>query len=121
MNTGFDSSSLKTDFLNLFVTQIQNQNPLEPMDQQDFLSQLAQFSVVEGITNMNSQLTKSIGGQQLAQGIDLVGKNITFQTADSEQMQVGLVDQVMIDHDGLLAHVNGQTIPIANISSVFAV
>ncbi len=46
----------KEDFLKLLVTQLQHQDPLEPMDNTEFVSQLAQFSTLEGITNMDTRL-----------------------------------------------------------------
>ncbi len=46
----------RNDFLNLLVTQLQYQDPLNPMDSADFTAQLAQFSSLEQLTNMNSQL-----------------------------------------------------------------
>lgn len=47
----------RDDFLNLLVTQLQYQDPLNPMDSTDFTAQLAQFSSLEQLTNMNDQLT----------------------------------------------------------------
>lgn len=47
----------RNDFLNLLVTQLQYQDPLNPMDSTDFTAQLAQFSSLEQLTNMNDQLT----------------------------------------------------------------
>jgi len=46
----------KEDFLKLLVTQLQHQDPLQPMDNTEFVAQLAQFSTLEGITNMDSHL-----------------------------------------------------------------
>ncbi len=46
----------KEDFLKLLVTQLQHQDPLQPMDNTEFVSQLAQFSTLEGITNMDTRL-----------------------------------------------------------------
>lgn len=46
----------RDDFLNLLVTQLQYQDPLNPMDSTDFTAQLAQFSSLEQLTNMNEQL-----------------------------------------------------------------
>lgn len=47
----------KQDFLTLLVTQLQNQDPLAPTDNTQFVSQLAQFSSLEGITNLNTTMT----------------------------------------------------------------
>ncbi len=73
----------KNEFLQLFVAQLKNQNPLEPQDGSDFLAQLAQFSTVEGIKNMESAFTKiadSLNSSQAMQATSLVGKKVQVKT-----------------------------------------
>ncbi len=73
----------KNDFLQLFVAQLKNQNPLEPQDGSDFLAQLAQFSTVEGIKNMESAFNKiadSLNSSQAMQASNLVGKKVQVRT-----------------------------------------
>jgi flagellar basal-body rod modification protein FlgD len=55
------------EFLQLLTTQLKNQNPLDPLDTNQFTQQLVQFSSVEQQINMNTQLTTLIGLQQTAQ------------------------------------------------------
>lgn len=72
-----------TDFLKLFVTQLQNQNPLEPEEGADFLAQLAQFSTVEGIQNMEESLSTfadTMTSSQAIQATSLVGKRVEVLT-----------------------------------------
>jgi len=67
------------DFLTLMITQFRNQDPFEPMDNGDFLGQLAQFSTVSGLENLNSQfsgLASSIQGDQALQAAGLVGRSV---------------------------------------------
>ena len=70
----------KMDFLNLLVVQMQNQDPMEPMKNEQFLAQLAQFSSLEQMVNMNETLTglsllqASINNSQ---AVNLIGKSIT--------------------------------------------
>ncbi|NNG65231.1 flagellar biosynthesis protein FlgD, partial [Pseudomonas fragi] len=59
------SSSLGKDaFLQLLVTQLKNQNPLDPQDNTAFVAQLAQFSSLEGITTLNDSVNSITGGLQ---------------------------------------------------------
>lgn len=75
----------KDDFLKLLVTQLQNQDPLNPMDSTEFTAQLAQFTSLEQMTNMNESLKSlllyqaSINNSQAVNfiGNDVVGKGNT--------------------------------------------
>lgn len=82
-STAQTSSTTKTvdknDFLKLFVTQLQYQNPLSPMDSTGFTSQLAQFSSLEQLTNINtamSNLTAYQNSMQNTLAAGLIGKNV---------------------------------------------
>ncbi len=75
------ASALKTEFLTLMVAQIRNQDPLNPLDGTEYVSQLAQMSTVEGIQNM-SQLQKQnnvlMDTLQVLQTTQLVGKQVSL-------------------------------------------
>ena len=69
----------QSDFLKLMITQFRNQDPFKPMENGDFLAQLAQFSTVSGIDNLNSSfagLATSIRGEQVLQAANLVGHSV---------------------------------------------
>ncbi|NNF40921.1 MAG: flagellar hook assembly protein FlgD [Woeseiaceae bacterium] len=67
------------DFLTLMISQFRNQDPFEPMDNGDFLGQLAQFSTVNGISSLNSSfegLSGSMQDNQALQAASLVGHSV---------------------------------------------
>ncbi|WP_018936089.1 flagellar hook assembly protein FlgD [Thioalkalivibrio sp. ALJ24] len=67
------------DFLKLMTTQLQNQDPFEPMENGDFIAQMAQFSSVTGIQQLNESFegfAQSMGQNQAVQGANLVGKDV---------------------------------------------
>lgn len=67
------------DFLTLMITQFQNQDPFSPMENGDFLGQLAQFGTVNGIEQLNqafSGLQNSIQSDQALQAANLVGRSV---------------------------------------------
>ncbi|MBW2599841.1 MAG: flagellar hook assembly protein FlgD [Deltaproteobacteria bacterium] len=70
----------KDDFLKMMIAQLQHQDPLNPLDGTDFTAQLAQFSSLEQLSNMNAQL-EILGLYQTslnnAQSISLIGKEVT--------------------------------------------
>lgn len=72
-------------FLTLLVTQMQNQNPLDPMDNSQMTSQLAQIDTVSGINTLNSSvssLNTQLVGMQALQAASLVGQNVTVAGND---------------------------------------
>ena len=74
-----DSSLGKDDFLQILVAQLQAQDPLAPMEGQEFASQLAQFSSLEQLTNVNDNLEASQAfdvAMSNNSAIALIGKNV---------------------------------------------
>ena len=82
-----DTSSLKkkdtlgqSDFLKLMTTQLQNQDPFSPMENGDFIAQMAQFSTVTGIAEMGESLKKSLSNQlgefRIATATNLLGHSV---------------------------------------------
>ena len=76
----------KEQFLQLLVTQLQNQDPLNPMEDQEFIAQMAQFSSLEQLMNLNVSmqgLTDATNNQQMFSATNYIGKNST-EGADGE-------------------------------------
>lgn len=78
--TGAASNQLgQSDFLKLMTTQLNNQDPTQPMDNSQFLAQIAQFASVTGIQNMQSsikQLADSLTSNQTMQAASLIGHQV---------------------------------------------
>ncbi|WP_068825981.1 flagellar hook assembly protein FlgD [Pseudomonas sp. BMS12] len=73
----------KNEFLELLVAQLNNQNPLEPQENGEFIAQLAQFSQVEGIEKLNSSMESLLSGYQSSQALQassLVGRKVIVPT-----------------------------------------
>jgi len=71
----------KQDFLTLFTAQLQNQNPLEPVKNEAFVAQLAQFSQLEALTNMQTSLdtfVTSMSGERMLNSASLIGKKVAM-------------------------------------------
>ena len=74
----------QADFLLLMTTQLQNQDPLNPMDNAEMVSQLAQMSTVQGIQDLNttvSGFSSSLTNDQLLRGTALVGRNVVVPSS----------------------------------------
>lgn len=76
----------KMDFLNILVTQLRYQDPLNPMDDKEFIAQLAQFSTLEAMTEQTRW-------SEMSYGLNLVGRKVLFRTDDG-QHAIGLVQSV---------------------------
>ena len=85
----------KQDFLTLFTAQIKNQDPLDPVKNEAFVAQLAQFSQLEALTNMQTSmdnLVKGMTSQQLNTSASLIGRKVPVADGLSPLQQGGSVD-----------------------------
>jgi flagellar basal-body rod modification protein FlgD len=117
IDTGKDKSDVfglgQDDFFKLFLAQLKNQDPTKPMDDKEFVAQLAQFSMIDTMKAVQKALT----GTQLAQASGLIGKHII--ASDTSGVAVdGVVDRVVQDEKGLLLVVGTQVIDPGKVTSV---
>ena len=117
---GITSQVATTDFLQLLTVQLQNQDPIEPVKQEAFISQLAQFSSLEGIEQLNASFDEMLSLQQLGQGLDLVGKEAEYVNVETGERETGTVDQLFTDQGPLDLLINGQRISLSLVSGVKA-
>ncbi len=85
----------KQDFLTLFTAQLQNQNPLEPVKNEAFVAQLAQFSQLEALTNMQGSLDKfvtSMSGERMLGSASLIGKKVAVTDTPTQLTSGGTID-----------------------------
>lgn len=88
----------QADFLTLMITQFKNQDPFKPMENGEFLGQIAQFSTVSGIESLNSAfagLATSIQGEQALQAANLVGHKVLAVTDVGYLQQGGQINGVV--------------------------
>jgi len=110
-----DNELGKDAFLQLLITQLQHQDPLEPMDDQDFIAQIAQFSSLEQMQNLNKSFSYSMG-------FSLMGKYISAVITDEEtgkaRLVEGEVSAVRSESGQIYLVVDGEDVPIDKISHV---
>ena len=114
----------KQAFLALLVKQLSYQDPLDPMSNEDFVSQLAQFGSLEQAINLNDSFSEFMTTQQLTQASTLIGKSVIAlaQNDDGEYVPVtGTVEiAMMIKGVPYLKLSSGDEIPLSSILSVEA-
>jgi flagellar basal-body rod modification protein FlgD len=116
------ASDIQMDYMKLLVTQLQNQNPLEPLDNKDMSAQLAQFSQLQQTENLNTSFSKVLESVQRSYASSLIGKEVSFKTqaADGDiETQTGEVEEVtMADEGAILLIVDGQQVKLADVTSI---
>ena len=104
------ASNIQMDYMKLLVTQLQNQNPLEPMDNDQMASQLAQFSQLQQLESMNSNFASVLSSTERNYANSLIGREISFASEnESGTMDVtsGNVEEVINNVDGKIILVTG--------------
>jgi len=93
---GTSSGDIRMSYLNLLIVQLQNQNPLEPMDNNQMAMQLAQLSQLEQMESMSNSFAKSLLVQQVNQASGLIGKQVTYFVPGEDEPRTGVVTQVVL-------------------------
>ena len=89
-------------FLQLLIAEMKNQDPTNPMDTSQYMSQFAQLSTVEQATLTNSKLDSLLSSQALTQADGLIGRNVSF-TDTTGAAVTGKIASVSINSDGSVA------------------
>ncbi len=110
------SNELDQDmFLKLMLEQLKYQDPLNPMSNQEFLAQQAQFTQIEQLTQLNETIQANSG---LTQGMDLIGKEVTLVDPDDPENTItGVVEEAVFYQNGCAVKVNGKEYPAGLILS----
>jgi flagellar basal-body rod modification protein FlgD len=104
----------KNEFMNILVTQLRFQDPLRPMDDREFIAQMAQFTALEQMQNLNREFTK-------IKAINMVGNFVTARIegeGPEPDMLHGLVESVTFEGSRTNMVVNGRTVDAEDIISV---
>lgn len=106
----------KDDFLKLLITQLTNQDPTSPMEDTQFISQMAQFSSLEQMTNMNESFNKMASMINSSQAASTLGRTVEIDIGDTttqgvvEATSFGANPQVMV---------NGMYYDMAKIKAIY--
>jgi flagellar basal-body rod modification protein FlgD len=115
--TGSSSSQLVSEqaFLQLLITQLQNQDPLSPADPTQFVSQLASFSSLEQITQLNTNMTSVLDNSVTS----LIGKTVTVtDPSSSTGLTQGTVSGIVYYSNGPAVQINGNNYAMSDIQNV---
>lgn len=115
--TGPGNSLSQNAFLQLMVTQMQYQDPLQPQSNSQFLSQLAQFTSLEQMTNVANAEKQNLFVGQLSIEQKLIGQTVTFQNAD-QTTSTGTVTGIKIVNGTPQLMVDGSTVALTSLTQI---
>ncbi len=107
----------KDDFLKLLITQLQNQDPTSPMENTEFISQMAQFSSLEQMTNMSSSFSKMAAYISSSEATSTLGKTVELDIGDTNVQ--GVVEGATRGENPQIL-VNGMYYSMDKIRAVYA-
>lgn len=110
------SNSMDKDaFLQLLVAQMKYQDPLEPTSNTEYVAQLATFSELEAMTNLNESMS-------ISRASELVGKHVSIQTTSATTGEIteaeGMVDYVLVENNKAYLVIEGNPYAIDDLSSI---
>jgi flagellar basal-body rod modification protein FlgD len=115
--TGFNSLGTE-QFLQLLITELQNQDPMQPMENSEMVQQLNQIWQIQASQGMTESLGAVTLGQNMATATALLGQNIIGLDEQSDLVN-GLVERVTIEDGSPMLHVGEHSISLKNVSEVF--
>ncbi|MWC26564.1 flagellar hook capping FlgD N-terminal domain-containing protein [Paenibacillus sp. MMS18-CY102] len=114
-----DTTLGKDDFLKILVTQLRNQDPSQPLQDRDFIAQMAQFSSVEQLMNMSEEMTKL--RQNLGSASSLIGMTVEWNGMSETGIGTtysGVVEAISIKDGVQYAKVGDKTVKVDDLTSI---
>lgn len=111
----------KDDFLILLTKQLQNQDPMKPMDNMEFVSQMSSFSTLEQITNMSKNMEKFLtksDEEYKIQAMSLLGSQVTATPTDSPEGITGIIESVKFVDGAAVYRMAGKDIKATDIQLI---
>ncbi|KAA1260220.1 Basal-body rod modification protein FlgD [Rubripirellula obstinata] len=110
-------------FLQLMISELQNQDPLSPMDNSQMVAQMGQIREIGATDKLTSTLDGLASSQELVTASTLIGQNVTGLANDASAVD-GVVDRITVETDAengsrsIKVHVAGKTMDINNIREI---
>jgi flagellar basal-body rod modification protein FlgD len=106
------------NFIELMVAELQNQDPLSPMENTEILQQISQIREIDVSDRMGKTLDAVLAGQNLASASSMVGKHVRALT-EADGYTEGTVDSVSIADGDLRLHIGEQTVALNKVAEIF--
>jgi flagellar basal-body rod modification protein FlgD len=108
----------KESFLRLLVTELRHQDPTRPMEDREFIAQMAQFSSLEQMRNINTSIANLLRSSQSAEAYNLIGKEIEAFNPNTDTRVTGVVTSVKIRNNEFFLMVGNAEVALSDIQQV---
>jgi flagellar basal-body rod modification protein FlgD len=106
------------DFIKMMITQLQNQDPMEPAKNQELLAQMSQIGQLQSATSLQESLKGMVTQNQIGSAAALIGKNVQGLDANDDPVN-GLVTSVRVESDGVSLELDsGKRLPLTRVTSI---
>jgi len=114
-----DKNSLgKDSFLKLLVTQLRHQDPTKPMEDREFISQMAQFSALEQMTNLNKEMSSMNKSFRSSEAYGLLGKEIDAYNPVKKLRVSGTVTSIKLTDGGIKLVVGKEEVSMNDVHAI---
>jgi flagellar basal-body rod modification protein FlgD len=115
---GEKNSLGKDSFLKLLVTELRHQDPTKPMEDRDFIAQMAQFSSLEQMSNISREMRNLVASSKSSEAYGMLGKEIeAYNPAGNKKIQ-GTVSSVFFKGEEIMLNVGGEEVSMKFVHSV---
>lgn len=111
----------RDSFLKLLVAELRHQDPTQPMNDKEFISQMAQFSSLEQMTEMNKSIKALTISTRSGEAYSLLGKGVEALDPITGKRVKGIVSKLFYRDNGVRLIVNGREIGLSDIHSIYIV
>jgi flagellar basal-body rod modification protein FlgD len=106
-------------FLQLMITELQNQDPLNPLDNAEILQQISQIREIGATGRLTETLEAVLLGQNLTSATGMIGKTVKALSDDAKEVS-GLVDRVSVTNGETRLHIGDKAIRLKNVKEVLS-
>ncbi len=106
------------EFMQLLMAQLQNQNPLEPMNDSEMMNQISSLNSLDELRAIKMMMSESAVANQASYGASLIGKSVKVGLDDGTIIE-GLVSGTMVESGRMYLQIGDQLAPLGNVLSIY--
>lgn len=109
----------RNSFLRLLVTELRHQDPTQPMQDREFISQMAQFSSLEQMTNMNEAIQNLQNSNKATEAFALLGRRVEAVISSTGEAVDGVVSRISYRNGNVRLIVNNRELQLSDVNAVY--